>query len=481
MSQSKIINYIQQLPTKQKERLRLFVESPYFNQHKKTKLLLKLILDEKKCQSDQIDRSFLFKKLFPKEPQYDEQKLFNVMSYLNRLFQKFIAHELIEENEVQEKLLVLEGARERGMWGFVDNRAKSLEKILNKNANIDSNHYYSTFKLYFTQNFERRDGLEKKEQVLMQKMLDNFDKYYLAEKLRLAVTLYSDMMAKNVEFEFSNLEDLLEFIQKNWSKFEEELYIKLYYTIFMSQREKNPKFYEDLKFMLAEQLDELKFEDQQTLFKATNNYCIKNINLGENIDHYREELFQLYQQGLDKKLLLKNNTLSEWEYKNIITLGSVTGKVEWTEKFIEDYKKYLPANKRENAYTYNKAAFYFHQEDFEQVQKLLISVQFTDVKYHINATLLLLRTYYKTMDTEALHSLIETFRIFIMRNKEIQTTQKKGYTNFLRFKKRLVNIKYNKKTYSQKDYHEKLDKLRMTIKNTEPVMNEYWLLKECNT
>ena len=478
MSQSKIISYIHQLPNKQKERFRLFVHSPYFNQHKKTKTLLNFILDSKKFQSENIDRELLFKKLFPEEEAYDEQKLFNVMSYLNRLFQKFLANEHLEEHEIKEKLLVIESARSRGMLSIVDNRSKYLEKLINKDSKIDSDYYFANFRLFYLLGFQRED-LRRKEQGMMQSMLDNFDKYYLAEKLRLACQLYSDMMAKNVEFDFTNLEDLLTYLRNNWNKFEDDLFIQLHYTILMSQKEKNPKYYHDLRKILDNQLEELRIDDQRSLYKSAYNYCVTRINQGNN--DYRTELFELYQQGLSKGLLFDNNILSEWDYKNIITIGCVTDNFDWTQDFIEDYKHKLPGDKRENAYFYNKAAFYFHQENYEKVQDLLINVQFTDVKYHINATLLLLRTYYKTMDTEALLSLIETFRIFIMRNKEIQTNQKKGYTNFLRFKKRLVNIKHNRGTYSKEEYQEKLNNLKLAIKHTEPVMNEYWLEKECNS
>ena len=109
----------------------------------------------------------------------------------------------------------------------------------------------------------------------------------------------------------------------------------------------------------------------------------------------------------------------------------------------------------------------------------LLLVQFTDVKYHLSTTFLLLRTYYALKDTEALLSLIETFRIYVIRNRKMTTEQKRGYTNFLRFARKLVLLKHHASTYSRKALEEELAKLAQKVESTENIINKYWLLDEC--
>jgi hypothetical protein len=106
-------------------------------------------------------------------------------------------------------------------------------------------------------------------------------------------------------------------------------------------------------------------------------------------------------------------------------------------------------------------------------------VQFTDVKYHLNTTFLQLRTYYAMRDTEALLSLIETFRIYVIRNRKMTTEEKRGYNNFLRFAKKLALLKHNSTTFSKKALKEKLGDLLKKIESTENVINRYWLVEEC--
>jgi hypothetical protein len=91
----------------------------------------------------------------------------------------------------------------------------------------------------------------------------------------------------------------------------------------------------------------------------------------------------------------------------------------------------------------------------------------------------LLRTYFALKDTEALLSLIDTFRIYVIRNRKITTDQKRGYTNFLRFARKLVLIRHQAPAYSRKTVEEKLEELAKKVESTSNVINKYWLLEEC--
>ena len=117
---------------------------------------------------------------------------------------------------------------------------------------------------------------------------------------------------------------------------------------------------------------------------------------------------------------------------------------------------------------------------FNEVKDALKDVQFTDPKYYINANLLLLRSYYALRDTEALLYLIEAFRIFVIRNRKIPADQKRGYTNFLRFAKKLVMLKHHDFTYAREDLSKKIEQLRTQIEKTDNLFNRYCLLEECH-
>jgi hypothetical protein len=93
----------------------------------------------------------------------------------------------------------------------------------------------------------------------------------------------------------------------------------------------------------------------------------------------------------------------------------------------------------------------------------------------------MIRTYHAKRDTDALLSLLDTFRIYIMRNTHINTDQKKGYTNFLRFTKKMVMIKHQIEFLDANKASAQLKQLMEQINNTENIINKFWLEEECNS
>lgn len=476
MEQSKIVKYLAELPAKSRERFRQFALSPYFNQHDQTTELIGIILEALDQPKLKLNRQKIFRKLFPGE-EFDEQRLHNLLSYVKKLYVRFLAYEEMERYPFLEPVLALEGAYERNQFDLLINRSKYLEKVLKKHPYRDSQHHYARYRVNYLLGYYKTKYVDRSKNERFQHMLNHLDRYYIAEKLRNCCHLTANMILMNAHYDFYLLEELLTFIRNNWGLFKNDTSIQLYYTILMSLRQdKEPVHYQRLKEMLTNQIHCFPPEEQSDLYLFSYNYCIVRINEGQ--EAYQQELFQLYKQGLKSELLLNNGLLYEWDYKNITTLGCALKEFEWTENFIEEYREKLPANHRENAYNYNLANLYHSKRMYNEAIQHLLQVRFTDVKYHLSTSFLTLRTYYELGDTEALLSLIETFRIYAIRNRSITTDQKRGLTNFLRFARRLVNLKHQSYTYSEKALNEKLQKLYGQIEQTDNVFNKKWLLDE---
>ncbi len=477
MEQSRLIKYISALDSREQDRFRQFVHSPYFNQHEKTTELLEIILAAQGKSAKHLERSSVFRKLFPREA-YDEQKLHNHMSYLMKLYHRFLAVEYMEGTPFLQELFTMEQAYAKFQFDLMNNRGQQLNKKLQSTSHRDADFHYVSHRLHHLSGYHRAMFIDRSQSKSLQQMLDHFDYYYLAVKLKDCCHLTANMILMNTHYAFPLLEPMLDHIKENWKVYRQEPSIELYYNILMSLREEHdPQYYHELKKIMAERIDSLSPEEGNDLYQFSNNYCVRQINAGRS--EYQRELFQLYKQGLQTGLLYTNDVLDEWAYKNITTLGCRLKEFAWTENFIQQYKSKLPEQRQENAYRYNLAYLYYTKQMYEETLSTLLHVQFTDVKYHLNTNFLLLRTYYAMRDTEALLSLLETFRIYVIRNRKMTTELKRGYTNFLRFAKRLVLLKHQSTTYSKKSLQEKLEKLTKKIESTDNVINRYWLLEEC--
>ena len=90
--------------------------------------------------------------------------------------------------------------------------------------------------------------------------------------------------------------------------------------------------------------------------------------------------------------------------------------------------------------------------------------------YALSAKQLLVRTYFELGEYLVLDSLIDSFKIYLRRNKQISKTQKQEYLNFLSFVKNLTVL-------NPRD-RQKIQKLNSRIEKASSVMPKKWLLEK---
>ena len=477
MQDSKLLKTLKKLDGKTRQRFKVFVNSPYFNQHDKTKQLLQYIYRHLDRNEKKLDREITFAKLFPKE-EYSEQLLFNTMSSLKKLLHSFLAQQQYEKEPFTSELDLIEYAYYNNQFDLLTNRAKHLDRQLENYPFRDSEHYYARFRYLNTMAYYQIHHEDRSKTELLQALNDQLDRFYLLEKLRHSCQMVTNQILINSKFEFSFLEEVLDFYQRKKEHFTDDLSIHLYYTILMSLRQdENPEYYQELKYLLKEKISQFSERERSDLYSYANNYCVRRINKGYR--DFQKELFELYQEGLTNGLIFTNGLLNEWSYKNITVLGCILGEFEWTENFLETYRERLPEKPRENSYNYNMAHLNYSKRKYSEALDHLLLVRFSDVKYHLNYNNLLLATYYALGDTEALMSLLDTFRIYVIRNRKMTVDLKKQYTNFLRYAKKLTQIKQLPRSYGGSSKEEKFAALFLQIRQAENVVNRYWLENTC--
>lgn len=477
MQDSKLIKNLKELEKKTRLRFKTYVNSPYFNQHKKTIDLLHYLLKHIDGRPKKLEREIVFKALFPGQA-FDEQQVFNIMSSLKKLFHSFLAQQRYEDKKFDEDLFLLEAAYTNNQFDLLKNRAKQFDKKLKNCAFHDSTYYYTQYRYLNTMAYYGTQFEDRSKSGRLQQLTDNLDRFYLLEKIRHSIELTSNQILMNSQFDFSFLDEVITYYRQEEKRFIDDHSIRLYYTILMSLRDdENPSHYHDLKKTLQDDIHLYGPQEQRDLYSYANNYCVRQINKGKR--DYQHELFDLYKEGLRTELIFSNGFLNEWNYKNITVLGCLFQEFEWTEYFLETYQSKLPKNRRENSYNYNMAHLNFSKQRYSEALDHLLLVRFSDVKYHLNYNNLLLATYYALDDTEALMSLIDTFRIYVIRNRKMTGELKKQYTNFLRFAKKLTAIKQQPRSYGQPNKQEAFAKLFLQIQQSQNIVNRYWLEKTC--
>ena len=151
-------------------------------------------------------------------------------------------------------------------------------------------------------------------------------------------------------------------------------------------------------------------------------------------------MFEIYKDALQEEIIFIGNEINFNHYKNIILVGLHVKEFVWVEDFIKTYTSKLPVDRRENALNYNLAEVYFQQNNYQKVIELLREVEYKNLIYALGGKLMLLKTYYELNEIAALDSLVDSFRIYLRRNRTISKDVREQYMNVLKFVKKLSGI-----------------------------------------
>lgn len=477
MTDSKLLRQITAMDGRERERLRQFVASPYFNRHAATEQLL----------------AFILKELGKKRPKLDGaraqgamdrikagMKLTDLQSALMKLVNKFLAVEQLQAEDFREEVLTLKRTWELQRFGLLENRGKRLDRKVAKHPYRDGDTHLAAYEWKSISGYRQAEA-NRKDTREMQSMLDHLDRYYIVEKLRHACRLTANMMVMNTHYDLLFVDPILAYLESNDGRAllseTAEPSIDCYYHILRSLREPEAvAHYERMLFYLDESLDRLPDVHQRDLYGFASNYCIGRIMSGHH--DYRRQLFELYQRGLATGIIYTQGRIGEFDYKNIVTLGAALREYEWTERFIETNHDRLPERERDNAYALNKANYLYSRQRYDEASRLLFTVSDSDVKIHLARVLLEVRIAYDQHDQQSALNLLENLRLYVMRNRNVSAKDKKGYNAFIRFTKQLVNLRLQREYMAKAAYGKKMEALREAVGGAESVYARTWLVRE---
>lgn len=439
--------------------LELYISTPIFNKNRDVLNLLSIL---KKYYPDYNHKGLTHNTIANGLSENSNiKKLRYVMTDLTKLVEQFIAFKNYQENS---GLHLIKAYQKRGLNKFFLQELNKKHAEL-ENSNIRDEIHYKTIHELNEVSFQHSQQTDNRNiDTKLQELVDNLDYHYLSKKLKYSSEIINRMNILNVKYDIKLLENLLEYLDKNplTNKASILVYQLVLQTLQEPEKEEN---YKKLKKKIDTYLESFEKEEQYDLFGYLQNYCIKQINTGKN--DYLLELFSNYSDMINTKVVIKNNEIAQFDFKNIVTVALRVEKYKWTENFIEKFQHYLSGVHRTNAYTYNKARLDYYQKNYRNCLKQLLTVEFTDIYYGLDSRSLLLKTYFELEDYESAISLINAFKIYLKRDKKISEYQKTTYLNFLKISNLLIRFKLG--------YLKDSEKIFNTLDSTKQVADLTWL------
>ncbi|WP_367389197.1 hypothetical protein [Lewinella sp. LCG006] len=467
MKKSKLIDICKALTSEEWRELLDYVASPYFNkQEAVTKLAQHLKeLARKNFPDRHLDQKGVWEALFPGIA-FSNKEMAYLMSHLLKLIEDFLGQKVLETHLQKKETFVLEALAQKKLIKSYTYRLKKLKTNIAREGKNDAETYHNLYSIASIEDAIFNAQNLRQENPHLKEQNDALDQYFVQTKLKLYCNILNQAEIIRSDYQITWPTDPR---SKNIDD-HNNIVTKTYQCLFelLSKKEPNEAFFNLYDSFLEKAVGKVGEQELVDLYYYAINYCLNAINKGER--QYANKLLQLYQKGLTEGYLLVNEELSPWIYKNIIKLGLGLKQFEWTEDFILNYTEKLPAAYRDDALYFNLSDLRYHQQQYDDALALLNKVDFSDLFYKHGTKIMLLKIYFEKDETEALLSLSSSYKLMLIREKELSGNILSAYKNFVRLLEKI---------YRSKDRdRDQLLKIEREIMKTKNINARQWLLEQ---
>lgn len=415
---------IDKLQTSEWEELKRFMRFRFPRLREDVYRMVDALRDERPAE---LDRQRLHKKLFPKK-KFSHKAVRYLLTDVNKAIYEFFSYKQLQRQPNRQRLLLLNELNHRKCDRTFSKTFNAAMTEFQKVGQTDAEtlfHYSEVLGLKARAELE--SGQRSSEAFDRSAMY--MDQYFVARKLQIsAEKINLNYILKN-DWEDPFLEIILQ--QIDGGMFRDVPYIQLYRLIIKSLTEpENETAFDALKQRVAELIGNLPEAEVTDLYQYLLNYCIRRINAGRL--PFQDELLAVYQSALEHGALLTNSKISQWDFKNVVTIALRTGNTAYAREFIHRYKQSLPSAQRINALAYNLANLHFSEKNYRAAISQLQKVDLDDVFYRLDASSILLKSYYELDDQDALFYHATAFRSMLNRNRTISDQQRRLYLNLIK-------------------------------------------------
>jgi hypothetical protein len=475
MKEKKILFALKGLSIYELNSFSKYIHSPYFNVNKNISDYYDFLERHiKEGTADDLSNETYWKVVFKNEP-YHNQRFLKLNSDLLSLLEDFIAQQEYEGMTSLRACHKLAAAGKRNMTKLYNGILGDIGRLHKYEINQSSEFYLNKYMIeknifsLKTENEKKNEKFEIDSELNIQKISENLDIFYIAEKLRQFCSLLSWQKMYKLEITLFNIDSILE--QSSRHPYSEYPAIKMYYTMVLTYIDENIiEHYYELKKLINEYIYLFPEYEQKEIYYTAISYCVNKVNKGDF--SFQEETYLIYKETIEKNKLFLGGDLSPSDFRNVVFFALRVNEFDWTENFIHEYAEYLDPRYRDNAVEFSLARLEFYRKNYGKVLDHLNKVNYEDVWYNLNAKTLQLAAYYELDEYDALESLLQAYKMYIRREKSITPERKVHYLNLIKYTSSLMKVNPRDQA--------KILKIQEEISQTKGIVSKPWLMEKVN-
>ena len=446
MEKSELVTTLKVFSAPERERLTLFLQSPYCTGHPDTTQELSLVkhilaaFADGQMGNGRLDRQVIYGVIFP-DRAYREQTLSNLASSTLKLIRRFIEAEMLQRmnRPEQEYSSVIQFLSEKGAIDLCEKYIKRLERSQRSETAWDNLDFYLNWRA--EQIKSRFLGMHNllTDDYNLKESLTALKKYYLVEYLDTLTTLFNQNRLTPLlgpEERQQCLDEL-----ENWETlpFFQQVLVQLYLKallFFHLDGKPAEEAFREFMTLLQEHESHISLYHRKRLEAFAYNFCVRRFNDEE----HRNVAFQLFQRWIEPERLNDSATIFANEVLSLVTVGLAGKQFEWIQKFLETYRHRIQGSQpSEDYYRFNLALLLFYQGEFDRAREIIVRLNLPELQYKYLSKTLEIKLFFETgeEDFELVESKLNSLNVALSRETKLPKERKKRYTLFVNFMMRI--------------------------------------------
>lgn len=443
MQNSKLIQALKKLNTKEFRRFSEFVDSPFFNKNKNVRILMETLAQYyPKFENQDLTEENIYKKVFP-GIKFDYFKIRNLLSELFQLYKEYLKIISYEKKSIEAEINLLNELHERDMDVAYQQSDKTVQKYLDGSKVKDEKYFFLKHNLDRINTAHYKFEKSKYTFDSIQTEFDSFLQYSLTGLLQHYSKMLHNRNHGNINYKMDMFDEVLEFIKDK--DFDYSPSCQIYKQIILVELNRDENDYKRLKSLKDKYSDRISKEDLYSLLLVINSFAVHRLKLGDE-SYYKDRFLSL------KEIIERKFFADAVLYPNFVTTytsACMAGEFKWAANFMESYKNGItPKEEQFNTITFCDAFLAYRKGEFGKALGLFARTNFKLFLFKVMVKSYMLRIYYEQDMHEQTLNAVDAFRHYLKSEKMISEAQKSVHYEFLKNITLLSNIKLveNKKT-----------------------------------
>jgi len=478
MLNRKLLEVLKLLNASEHSRLRLFLQSPYFNNKSNaielTRLYEYIMTYHAVEEHPKLSKARVSHKFFPEKAFKEGQKgpLDALASDLFSLVKRFMAQSAFEANdpEFEEGLTMAKFYRRYGMEERFWQTVKAIRKSQHESQLRDAAYFQRQF--FLEEEAASFEGMNNsfEDDSNLAIAVQNLDIAFAINKLELMCALiYQQKLSEQVDFDISAplTQAVFQIPEEYPSVIQHEIYQLVFKLI---QHPEDDAAFSRFKSLLERHKAEIPFEKVRNLKAYYRFFLGRRYDKSGNSD-VRNQIFKVYKAHYEEGYFYEGDAIMINSLKVLVLFGLKLGQFDWVKKVLDEHQPAQICGTKYpvEAHSLCLAEYYFYIKEYPNALNTLIYKHFENPNYSLWAEMLLIKIYFETSD-ELLEYRMKALDQKVRRTK-ISTETKQRYYQFLKKLDKIIK-------YGWGNNSPKRARLMEEIKTTPGIIEREWLLEK---